>query len=313
MNTSSPLGSANKIYHFSDLRNLPRNVPTLAVVGSPIGHSASPIIHTAALKFIADRNQEYANWQFIRCDIRPAQLESALKIFHRDEFRGLSITIPHKVTVQHLVHHIVPSSACFGAFNVLQKTKEGWVAHNTDGYGFANALRSDLNETVAGKGVVIFGAGGGARSASVECLKQRCGRLWLVNRSAPRLLALLDDLHRIYPGRSVEGITREKTSFLAKHVWPEGLLFVNATSIGLNDSSSLPFEIQGLPRPCAVYDMVYNNPQTALRRACAILQIPYAGGVRMLAYQGALAFSIWTGASTEEIVPVMLAALTSKT
>ena len=117
------------------------------------------------------------------------------------------------------------------------------------------------------------------------------------------MLALLAPLANGIPVRGFEP-SGLPSAALAK----EGALVINATSAGLRASDLAPIDLATLPRPAAVFDMIYNPPETALLRAAVALGVPHANGLAMLVHQGAKSLEIWSGASAATTAPTMLAA-----
>jgi len=287
-----------------DLEAWARPGVSLAVVGHPIRHSVSPPMHNAALAALARTDARFADWEYFRFEIPPADLPRALALFHAKKFRGLNLTVPHKVLAFDLIAAVAEATRPGGAVNTLRWAERGWLGHNTDGYGFATALQSDLGCTLAGRHVILLGAGGAARGGAVECLQRGCASLSLGNRTRANLDALLAVLAPLAGGVPLRGFTPAAPPADL----PAGALVVNATSAGLHADDPAPIDLQRLPRPASVFDMIYNPPLTALLRAAARLGLPHAHGLSMLAHQGAKSLELWSEAPAEKTAPTMLAA-----
>lgn len=300
------MNAPDPVLTLSDLESWSRPGIPLAVLGSPIGHSISPPMHNAALADLAISNAQFADWQYFRFEIPPADLPRALALFHAKKFRGLNLTVPHKVLAFDLVAAISDIARPVGAVNTLVWTEAGWRGHNTDGYGLVSALRQDLGCDLAGRHVILLGAGGAARSAGVECLRRKCASLSIVNRTRAHLDALLAVLA---PLASVP--LRGFAPDLLPTDLPAGAVVINATSAGLRADDPAPIDLQRLPRPASVFEMIYNPPQTALLRAAASLSVPHASGLAMLVHQGAKSLEIWSGVPAGGTAPVMQAAAKS--
>ncbi len=296
--------SADAVLKLRDLESWSRPGVSLAVIGQPIGHSISPAMHNAALAALARTAPEYAQWQYFRFEIPPADLPRALALFHAKKFRGLNLTVPHKVLAFGHVAEVADAARPVGAVNTLLWTERGWLGHNTDGYGLATALRADLGCDLAGTPVILLGAGGAARGAAVECLQRRCASLGIANRTPEKLAALLALLAPLANGIPLRGFTPSAPP----SDLPSGALVINATSAGLKPDDPVPIDLQRLPRPASVSDMIYNPPQTPLLRAAALLGLPHANGLSMLVHQGAKALEIWSGVPAGSTAPAMAAA-----
>jgi shikimate dehydrogenase len=271
----------------------------LAVLGHPIGHSISPSMHNAALAEMARTEGRFASWQYFRFDVPPADLPRALELLHARRFRGVNLTVPHKILAFGRVAAVDPAAQGVGAVNTLLRTAAGWHGFNTDGHGLATAVREDLGRELARAPVILLGAGGAARGAAVECLRQRCASLWIANRTPENLATLLAALAPLADGVPLRGFAPAAPPADL----PSGAIVINATSAGLRDTDAPPADLTALPGVGAVFDMVYNPPQTRLLRQAEFLGLPRANGLGMLVHQGARSLEIWSG------VPVPVAAM----
>jgi shikimate dehydrogenase len=253
---------------------------------------------------MASNDPSFEGWRYDAFDVEPGELAAALSRMGALGFRGVNLTVPHKVLAASLVQDLDAGAREAGAANTLLHDGSGWKGFNTDGYGLATGIREDLGIELSGTPVVLLGAGGAARGAAVECLRSGCAGLWIVNRTRANLdslLAHLAPLARNIPVRAVgagspaEGLAR-------------GAIVINATSAGLRAEDSVPADLSTLPGIAAVFDMVYNPPSTRLLEQARALGLPCANGLGMLVHQGAKALEIWTGVPASETAPTMRAA-----
>ncbi|MSU64672.1 MAG: shikimate dehydrogenase [Opitutus sp.] len=292
------------VFTLADLVTWRRPGTSFAVLGHPIKHSISPPMQNAALAELARRDERFAGWRYFRFEIHPDDLPRALELLHTKKFLGINLTVPHKIIAFDRVAELDPAARPLGAVNTLRWTTRGWHGFNTDGYGLAMAARETLGRDLAGTPVLLLGAGGAARGAGVECLQRGCASLWIANRTRENLDHLLEVLAPVAGAIPVHG-------FAPNHPpadLPAGSLVINATSAGLHADDPLPIELGVLPRPAAVFDMIYNPPQTPLLRAAATLGLPHANGLTMLVHQGAKALEIWSGIAADQTAPTMAAA-----
>ena len=285
----------------ADLDGWPRTSPSLAVLGHPIGHSLSPPMHNAALADLARTEPRLADWRYFRFDVEPEELPRALDLLRARSFRGVNLTVPHKVIAFGLVADVDAAARPVGAVNTLLAAADGWLGHNTDGYGLSSALRERLGRDLAGADVVLLGAGGAARGAAVECLARGCRSLAIVNRTRANLESLLSFLRPLAGAIPVSGTAPRSP----------GYILVNATSSGLHPGDPPPADLAALPRPACVMDMIYNPPETPLLAQARALGIPCCNGLSMLAHQGAKSLEIWTGIPASRTAPVMTAFLSA--
>lgn len=292
---------ADPVLTLDHLTQWPHAGTSLAVLGHPIKHSISPAMHNAALAELFLAESRFANWRYFRFDIPPADLPAALPRFHAAGFQGLNLTVPHKVIAFGHVAHIDPAAECIGAVNTLLRTSTGWRGFNTDGYGLASAIRETLGRDLTGSHVILLGAGGAARGAAVECLQRGCASLSIANRTRENLDTLLSATALLAPAIPLRGFDPAQPPADL----PANALVINATSAGLRADDPMPIDLSALPRPTAVFDMIYNPPLTPLLRAAASLGIPHANGLSMLVHQGAKSLEIWTGVPASKTAPVM--------
>ena len=251
---------------------------------------------------MAALDTRYSDWNYVRFDVPPEELPEALRLLRARGFLGLNLTLPHKVLAVPHISRIDPAAAAVGAVNTLRACDSGWEGFNTDGYGMAAGIRQDLGLSLAGAHVILLGSGGAARGAAVECLQQGVASLSIANRTEANLAALLGDLEPLRPASCV------LRGFSPRSIpadLPVGAILVNATSAGLKPADPLPVDLSLLPRPAAVYDMIYNPSRTGLLEFAAGLGIPTANGLSMLVNQGARALSHWTSQPTELLFPEM--------
>ena len=296
--------SADPVLTLHDLESWSLDGTSLAVLGHPIKHSISPAMHNAALAEAAQADPRFANWSYFRFEIHPDDLPRALTLLHEKKFRGVNLTVPHKIIAFNRVAEVDAAAQPVGAVNTLLWKEAGWSGFNTDGYGLASAVRESLGRSLAGTPIILLGAGGAARGAAVECLQRGCSSLTIANRTRENLDALLKTLEPVAQAIPVRGFapTRPPSDL------PAGSLVINATSAGLREGDPLPIVLDTLARPAAVFDMIYNPPATPLLRAAAALGIPCANGLGMLVHQGAKALEIWSGLPAATTAPTMAAA-----
>ena len=257
-------------------------------------------MHAAALAKLSRTEVRFAAWRYHAFDIEAEKLPEALAAMARLGFAGINLTVPHKVQAVGLCASLDPGALEAGAANTLLPEGSGWRGFNTDGYGLAAGIREDLGLGLSGASVVILGAGGAARGAAVECLRSGCAGLWISNRTRANLDALLADL------APLTGIIPIRA--LSDQVPPTGTIVINATSLGLRDADAAPVDLASIPGAAAVYEMIYNPPETRLLRQARALGLPCANGLGMLVHQGAKALEIWTGIPAPRTAPAMRAA-----
>lgn len=294
------MATADPVLTLADLETWTFPGTALAVLGHPIKHSISPAMHNAALAELAHTAKKFADWKYFRFDIPPDDLPRALEQLRAKNFRGLNLTVPHKVIAFDLIASgripgvIDPAAQPIGAINTLLASDQGWHGFNTDGHGLVLGIRSDLGLDVAHTDIILLGAGGAARGAAVACLQHHCNSLWIANRTLANRDALLKGLAPVAHGIPLHGFDPANPPAEL----PASAIVINATSAGLRDTDAPPADLSKFPRPAGVYDMIYNPPQTKLLAQAEHLGIPNSNGLSMLIHQGTAALSHWTGHPT---------------
>jgi len=298
--------AADPVLTPADLKTWSFPGTALAVLGHPIGHSLSPVMHNAALRALARKDPRFRAWKYFRFDVPPEELRVTLKKLQKAGFQGINLTVPHKILAVSMVSKVAAEAAPIGAVNTL-RLHQGRDYHgfNTDGYGLSAAMKAAFGTTMRGHAVILLGAGGAARGAAVECLERGCASLWIANRTPETLAALLKALRPVAGKIPVQGFTPGQPP----PGLPKGAIVINATSLGLKPGDPAPIDLTTIPRPRAVFDMVYNPPETALLKQAKALRIRRKNGLGMLVHQGAKALELWTGIHAARTAPAMARAL----
>ncbi len=257
------------------------------VIGDPIEHTMSPVMHNAAFK---DKGVDYVYLPF---RVRKEELGRAIEGMRALNIRGLNVTIPHKVAVIPFLDELDYLADKIGAVNTIVNDNGVLRGYNTDATGFLQALLERGIEP-EGESVVILGAGGASRAISF-ILAERGAHIVILNR-----LLELDWAEKL-AGRISQTFSREVEALelngenLAR-VLEKAEILVNATSVGMSpDVNETPVTSDLLKPDLAVFDIVYNPIKTRLRREAEAVGATIISGLDMLVWQGALAFEKWTG------------------
>ncbi len=256
------------------------------VYGHPIAHTASPAMHNAAFAALE------MNWAYLAFDVDPANLHRALLGAREMGFRGVNLTVPHKVLALDVVDEIDPEARQLGAVNTVLFDGGKLRGYNTDGYGIAKAIKEEFNFEFADKRILVLGAGGAGRAIAVKAALDGAARIYIANRSAGRTESIMKEVQ----AAGSECVSLDLTADGLKPIGKELDLLINATSVGLK-----PGELLAVPRSLFssglfVYDTIYRPAETELLSTSAAAGARTANGLSMLLHQGAKAFEIWTGA-----------------
>lgn len=271
----------------------------VGVLGFPVKHSLSPSFQNAAFAW-HHLPHRYEKWE-----ISPAELTAFLEKARREDFLGLNLTVPHKLSGWEVSARRTPAAEATGAVNTLLLDEEagGWLGHNTDVGGFLETLPA-AGYSPAGKSAVIIGAGGAARAIVFALASGGAAAITIANRTPARAQAIADTLQPLLPGTILQ------VRGLEPDLWPaDRSLIVNATSQGvLEQDRPFPIPVRDMNGPSTApvlfYDLTYG--QTPFLRAVRGADYQALDGLLMLIYQGALAFETWTGLAAPR--PEMLAA-----
>lgn len=265
----------------------------LGVIGDPVTHSLSPLIHNAAL---AKLGRDYI---YVAFPIKPENLKTAIAGFQAVGLVGFSITIPHKQAIIPLLTQITPTAELVGAVNTVWWTETGWQGTNTDVEGFIAPLKV-LNRNWTKINPVVLGMGGASRAVVVGLAQLGYPKIEVVGRN----IAKLDAFHESWQKSDLKSV-------VSVHPWenlgqliPHTELVINTTPVGMApniDQSPLSEDLsKKLPQNAIAYDLIYTpSPTRFLQQAQAQGNVTI-DGLEMLVQQGAAALKIWL----QESVPV---------
>lgn len=252
--------------------------PFATVIGYPISHSLSPLIHNYALGVSG------INVSYYPIEVSPDQLIHLTELLRHPNFRGTNVTIPHKRAVIDLIDDVSDTVFATGACNTIFPSDGDLIGENTDVSGFILPLLPYADKLV-GKDAIVFGSGG-ASSAIIHAL-QKLGmrRIYLVSRSAN-------------PGR--EALTTQMVQIVSYSDWPETTqnvsLFVNTTPLGMHpDSNTSPVrdDQKSLLKDKLCYDIVYRPQKTLFLQQGASQNAQVIDGSEMFLGQAAKAFELF--------------------
>lgn len=274
----------------------------VGIIGYPLAHSISPAMQQAAIRHCG-LDAVYEAWE-----TPVGSLDERLRWLRETPgVWGANVTIPYKEAAFRAVDWADPAAAPIGAVNTIVARDGRLAGYNTDVAGFLTALSRDAGFDARGKRVLVLGAGGAARAVVAALARAGAAYLTVANRTVPRAQELAD-LARSW-GLPAHAVMLDDRSLQRERASSSYELIVNATSMGMRHTSSegeLPLAAALIPTGALVYDLVYNPPVTPLLEAAKAAGARTLPGLSMLVYQGAEAFTLWTG--IEAPVEVMMAA-----
>ncbi len=255
------------------------------VIGDPIAHSLSPVMHNAAFEALK------MDCVFLAFRVKTGEVESAIHGMRGLGIHGLNVTMPHKNPVIPFLDEVNATAKFLGSVNTILNDDGKLTGFSTDGVGALNALKKN-GVKLNGKKVLLLGGGGAAKAISYALAKE-VKELTILNRSPEKTNTLTETISREFNKRVSDGLL--EPSSIQENLQNADVL-INATSVGMhpNVEHSL-VEPQWLRRDLTVMDIVYNPVKTKLARDAKKAGAKVVSGVEMLIYQGAASFEIWTG------------------
>ncbi|MCI0694493.1 shikimate dehydrogenase [candidate division KSB1 bacterium] len=258
----------------------------LAVIGDPIAHSLSPVLQNFLIRHFD------LPFAYEALHIRPAELPNMMQRLRLGEFGGINVTLPHKQAVLSYLDGIDSTAKKIGAVNTIAAETTGIIGYNTDVLGLLRSFEA-AGLAIAGKRLLVLGAGGAARAAILALLITRARQIVLCNRSPERAETAMMSFAN-YAGRD----QLQTIAWPDRIVWMEKNMpdiIINTTSLGMHphiDASPLPHHV--FSQQMTVIDLVYNPLQTVFLQTARAAGAKTINGLGMLIYQGVAALELWS-------------------
>ncbi len=258
----------------------------LGVIGHPVEHSLSPIMHNAAIAHLG------LDYVYLPLPVHPDNLQAALSGFAAIGLVGFNITIPHKQAIGALIAEISPTAKAIGAINTVWRTNSGtWAGTNTDVEGFIAPLQT-YDRDWSQKTAVVLGNGGAARAVVAGCAQLGFKETYVVGRNATKLAEFVASWDSVLATRLLVR-NWDKLPLLIS----QADLIINTTPIGMYpnvDESPLSNEEMALLATDAIaYDLIYTPSPTKFLQQAQAKGATSIDGLEMLVQQGAAALAIW--------------------
>lgn len=255
----------------------------LGVMGDPVIQSKSPVMHQAALHAAGIRGT------YVPLHVKPDRLGQAVQGITALGFRGVNVTVPHKIRVMDYLDEIDPAAAAIGAVNTVVNEGGRLIGYNTDGIGYLRSLKEEAGANLNGASIVVLGAGGAARGIVYALLQEKPDLVTLWNRTeatAQELASEWGDLGNL----SSCGPDHLRGALQKADI------VINTTSVGMYPQlDGVPVNPDWLPSGIIVSDLIYNPLETVLLKQAKLKGCRIHNGIGMFVYQGAYAFELWTG------------------
>lgn len=255
----------------------------VGLIGHPVEHSFSPPMHNAAFEKLG---MDYA---YVAFDVDPNNLGSAIEGAKSLNIKGFNVTIPHKIEVMQFLDEIDEVAGLIGAVNTIDfKNMKGY---NTDGIGAVRAIEEVIS--IKDKNVVIAGAGGASRAISFYLAKYGADSITILNRNVDRAISLAGD---VLDSGLIADVQADSISEINNYLSDADIL-VDTTPMGMHphvDDEPIA-RAEDMHEDLVVFDAVYNPNETVLIKEAIKAGAKPVYGIKMLLYQGAESFKIWTG------------------
>ncbi|MDB4498742.1 hypothetical protein N9236_01900, partial [bacterium] len=226
-----------KYYTLDQLSTLNKNSRKLArfaVIGNPVEHSLSPQLHQPALDDLGE------DARYIRVEVKADHVGNAFQELRNAGIHGINVTVPHKLEALEACDLVDPAAQMMGAVNTVVFDKEGsCTGFNTDGPGFARAIREEFSVDLGDLKVIIIGAGGGAgRAIATQCAIENCPQVILANRTLEKLNPMKEQLSKLIDREDLKG-PRDRIEIIdladpsLEQAIESSELIINTTSVGL--------------------------------------------------------------------------------
>ncbi|SFA95274.1 MULTISPECIES: shikimate dehydrogenase [unclassified Bacillus (in: firmicutes)] len=254
----------------------------LAVLGDPIEHSLSPIMHNDLLGYY----KIDAHYHPLR--VKKEDLPNAVKGLKAIGASGFNVTIPHKTSIMPLLDRIDELALKIGAVNTVVKEAGQFVGYNTDGPGFIRGLEQAI-DSIQNRKALIVGAGGAARAIYFSLAQKGVKKIDIANRTVSKAEELISECP--YSVDSIAISLEEIEGQLSDYD-----LIIQTTQIGMYpQTNEQPLSLKSLNKDAFVCDIIYNPFESQFLREARINGCGTQNGIEMFVFQGALAFEKWTG------------------
>jgi len=251
------------------------------VFGDPIAHSKSPLMMNKAFEAVG------LNAIYMAFHVKPEQLRHAVEGIRGLAFRGVNVTIPHKLAVMEYLDEIDEGARVIGAVNTIVNDSGRLIGYNTDGIGYVRSLKEETGIHLAGKRILLLGAGGAARGIAYALAMENPAHIWITNRTAERAVELASSLSKY---ADLEGMGSDRLADIKHKVD----LVINTTSVGMHPHvDERPADPRMFSSDTIYSDLIYNPLKTRWLLDAEELGRKVHGGLGMFIYQGAYAYEYW--------------------
>ena len=255
---------------------------TLFVIGKPVKHSLSPLIHNYWIK------KYQLGLEYKKMEVEKDLLASLVEKIRKGKITGLNITLPYKKDIIPYIDEISHTAKDIGAINTVFLRKKKVYGENTDGVGFTRALEKKTKFNFSNKSIFVLGAGGASYGIISNLIKKKVRKIYVANRTSHKTKQLINFFQNKNKNLNLEFVDW-------KNLVPTSDvdLIINTTSLGMNENESLEIDTYNLREKVIFVDIVYNPKETELLKIFKKQGFICMNGLSMLIEQAAVSFELW--------------------
>lgn len=278
------------------MNNIDGRTRTCGLIGNPVEHTMSPVIHNS-LAAMMGHDLVYVPFH-VKSGLREA-VEGAYAL----NILGMNVTVPYKSEVMNYLAGVDEKAKQIGAVNTLVRSEGGYIGYNTDMPGLYRAMKEEGIE-LQGAEVLILGAGGVARAVALLAAEKGAKRLCIMNRTIEKAKRILEEIKELLPRMS--GTEIPELLALPLHAYEElqgeEWIGIQATSVGMfPNSDDVIIGAEGFYKKLkAGYDLIFNPYETQFMKLTKAAGKPAYNGLKMLLYQGIIAYELWNDTQVTE-------------
>ena len=248
-----------------------------AVIGNPIEHSLSPILHNWVFKTLNIQSK------YDKIRVTEEELSEIILKIRNDKLDGINVTIPHKENILEFLDEINTRAETIGSVNCIIKSNARIIGNNTDWYGFSLALKTNKID-VSDKEVIVLGAGGTGKSILYSLKQLSVKKIILLNRNIQKARVLQDEIIISYSLENTESVIKNDS------------IIINTTPIGMQSNQS-PIELGLIHKNQILIDVIYNPLETAFLKLGNKIGAKTLNGLDMFIHQALASLDLWFGES----------------
>lgn len=287
------------------IQQIDGNTRLCGLIGNPVAHTMSPVIHNTLAE------KEKRNLIYVPFHVEAGSVKKAVEGAYALNVLGLNVTVPYKSEVIDSLADIDAMAEKIGAVNTLVRTDGGYIGYNTDMLGLYRAMCSE-NIRLEGEEIILLGAGGAARAVAFLCAMKGAAKVYLMNRTLQKAALVAEEVNRALAVDCIVPLCLENYREI-----PAGrqYLAIQATSVGLypNTEDAVIEDMEFYKKIHTGYDLIYKPSNTRFMSLVREAGGRAFHGLKMLLYQGVIAYELWNGISVSEEDALAVYAIMKKT